>query len=117
MSIETQLVALLRPLCPRVRPLRGEEGLQAPYVVYQVIGGQSINALDNSVPGQRRVLMQVSVWATAPDQALALIQSAEATLRGAQVFAAQPSGEAIATHEPVTGLYGAIQRFSIMGNR
>lgn len=117
MSIETQLVTLLKPLCPRVRPLVGEEGLQTPYIVYQVIGGESINAMDNSLPGQRRVLMQVTVWSPIAIDSLALIQAVEATLRAATVFTAQPGGEAVPTHEPLTGLYGQIQRFRILGNR
>ena len=117
MSIETQLVALLKPLCPRVRPLRGEEGMPTPYVVYQVIGGESINALDNSLPGQRRVLMQVAVWSKTLGESQALGNAIEAAMRSTTHFTAQPSGEAIPMDEPHTGLYGQIQRFFILGNR
>jgi len=117
MSIESNLQALLMTLCPRVRADVAEVGLAAPYVVWQAIGGPSINALDNSLPGQRRVYMQVSVWAKSRQEADTLSRAAEAAMRAAPHFIATPSGEAMSTHEPDTKLYGSIQRFSIWGNR
>ncbi|WP_313082554.1 DUF3168 domain-containing protein [Pulveribacter sp.] len=117
MSIEANLQTLLLTLCPRVRADVAEDGLAAPYVVWQAIGGEPINALDNSLPGQRRLYMQVSVWAKSRMDATGLAQAIEASMRAAPVFVATPSGEAMSTHEPDTKLYGAIQRFSIWGDR
>ena len=117
MSIETSLVAVLQPICPRVRPDRGEEGIASPYIVWQTIGGEAINAMDNSLPGQRQVLMQVSVWSKTRLESNSLIQAVEAATRASPRFVAQPQGEAIGTHEKDTGLYGSIQRFLIWGDR
>lgn len=117
MSIEADLQTLLLTLCPRVRADVAEDGLAAPYVVWQVIGGPSINPMDNSLPGQRRVYMQVSVWAGSRLASTGLMQSIEAVMRAAPSFIATPSGEAMSTHEPDTKLFGSIQRFSIFGNR
>lgn len=118
MSIETSLHTVLTTVCPRVRLTVGESGIAVPFMTWQTIGGEPINAMDNSLPGQRRVLVQVNAWALTQLEALALLQAAEVALRAAPGFVATPSGEAIATpYEPTTKRYGALQRYSIWGNR
>ena len=113
MSMEANLQALLLTLCPRVRADVAEEGTQAPYVVWQGLGGESINALDNSAPGTRNTLMQISVWAKSRMEASTLSRAIEAALRGASAFTATPMGEPHSIYELGTKLYGSIQRFSI----
>lgn len=118
MSIEASLEAVLKGVCPRVRATVGEIGLASPFIVWQVIGGESINPMDNSLPGQRWPLVQVSAWANTQKEASNLIQAAEAALRASPAFAAKPSGESVMPpYEPDTKRYGSIQRFSIWGDR
>jgi len=118
MSIEKSLQTVLTTVCPRVRATVGDHGFAVPFIVWQTIGGEPINAMDNSLPGQRRPLVQISVWASSQLEAQTLAQDAEAALRASNLFTATPSGEAItAPYEPDTKRYGTIRRFNIWGDR
>lgn len=111
--MEAHLQILLRTLCAHVYADVAPPGVESPYVVWQGIGGESINALDNSAPGTRNTLMQVSVWAKSRLEATTLSRAIETALRGSASFTASPSGEPLSTYEPDTQLHGSIQRFSI----
>lgn len=117
MSLESDLPALLRTICPRVHPDVAPAGAARPFMVWQGLGGESLRFLDNTAPDKRNTYMQVSVYSTTRLEALALIRAAEAALCASPAFIAKPQSEPMATYEQDTALYGAIQRFSIWAVR
>lgn len=117
MSMESDLVALLQPLCPRTYPDIAPAGAAAPYVVWQSLGGEAWRFGDNVAPEKRHTLMQVSVWAGSRLEALTLIHQIEDAISAASGWQATPQGEARSTYEPDTKRYGSIQRFDIWATR
>jgi hypothetical protein len=117
MSMEQHLDAHLRALCPHVHPDIAPPGTPRPYVTWQALGGEVARFLDNSAADKRNTLMQINAWATTRMQATTLIRAIEDALADSPHFVARPQGEALSTHEPATGLYGSIQRFSIWAAR
>lgn len=116
MSIETDLVALLKAINPRTYPDVAPEGTTTPYVTYQQIGGESIRYADNTADS-RFPTIQVNVWSRTRMEASTLIQQIEDALCAAPAFQATPQGDAMSRYEPDTQLYGSIQRFDVFGPR
>lgn len=116
MSIETDLVALLKAINPRTYPDVAPEGTTTPYVTWQQLGGQSMRYLDGTADS-RYPLMQVSVWARSRLESAGLIRQIEDAICASGAFQALPQGEPMSMHEPDTGLYGSIQRFDVFGPR
>lgn len=117
MSMEADLVALLQPVCPRIYPDVAPAGVAKPYMTWQALGGEVLSFLDNTVGDKRNTLLQVNAWALTRKEATTLIRQAEDAIRTSAAFVARPQGEAVSLHEPDTGLYGSIQRFSIWAAR
>lgn len=117
MSMESDLSALLKTVCPRTFPDFAELGTPAPFMTWQGLGGESLRFLDNAAPDKRNTYMQVSVYSTTRTEALALIRAAEAALCASPAFVCKPQGEPFCTYEEDTKLYGAIQRHSIWAAR
>ena len=117
MSMESDLVTLLKTVCTRVFPDVAPSGTVAPYITWQGIGGESIRFLDNTAGDKRDTLVQVSVWSSSRLDALALIRQAEDLLCQSSAFQCRPEGEPVSIYEPDTTLYGSIQRFSILASR
>ena len=117
MSMEADLVNLLKTVCPRVFPDVAPSGTVAPFIVWQCLGGESLRFVDNTAPDKRNTYMQISAYSTTRLESLNLIRAAEEALCASPAFVAKPQGEPIATYEDDTALYGAIQRFSIWANR
>jgi len=116
MSIESDLVALLKVINPRTYPDVAPEGTAAPYVTWQALGGESIRYADNTADS-RFPTIQVSVWSRTRMEASTMIQQIEDALCASSAFQALPQGEPMSTHERETGLYGSIQRFDVFGPR
>ena len=116
MSIETDLVALLKAINPRTYPDVAPEGTTTPYVTWQQIGGESLRYVDNTADS-RYPLIQISAWSRSRLESAAMIRQIEDALCAAAAFQAAPQGEPISRHEPDTGLYGSIQRFDVFGPR
>lgn len=117
MTMESDLVTLLKTVCPRVFPDVAPAGTARPFVVWQALGGESLRFLDKSPGSQRNTYVQVSVYSATRSEALNLIRAAEDAMCASVLFTASPMGEPIATYEDDTALYGALQRFSIWANR
>lgn len=117
MSMEQHLDAHLRALCPNVHPDIAPPGTPRPYITWQALGGEVARFLDNTAADKRNTLLQIDAWAHTRIQATTLIRSIEDTLAASPHFVARPQGEAMSTFEPVTGLYGSIQRYSIWATR
>lgn len=119
MSVESELVAVLRSACPRVfadfaavQPVR-------PYVIWQGIGGPATRYTDNQPASSRRVRVTVTCWAESREEANALAQDIEARLAVSPSLAASPESEAAAIAETDNSppLYGAQRDFLLVGAR
>ena len=114
MSLEADLSALLSPIVSgRVYPDIGPSNVQAPYVTYQQVGGQSVNYLSREVPTLRHARMQINVWAATRMQAMQLARAIEDAMRAAAVFTAAPIGAAAAIKDDDDPMRGSMQDFSI----
>lgn len=118
MTMETELVTLLRGIADRVYPDVAPMGAATPYIVWQQLGGEALRYGDGSAPDKRNTYVQVAVWSDTRLEALNLIRQVEETLCVDSTFAAiAPQGEAVSIHEPDTLRYGSIQRFDIWAPR
>lgn len=117
MSLEADIVTVLKTCCTRVRPDFAPFSTVRPYVIYQAIGGQAWRHLDNSPAGLRHTMLQVSVWADTRQGASDLIRQIEEALCDALVFIARPSAEAVSDAEEDLNLYSSRQDFDIYSAR
>lgn len=117
MTMESDLSALLKTICPRVFPDVAPAGTATPYVTWQGIGGEAVTFLDNTAVDKRNTFMQINVWSQTRLQALQTIRDIESALRSTSAFVCKPLGEPISQYESDTQLYGAIQRFDIWAAR
>lgn len=117
MSMESDLVTLLKSLCARTYPDIAPEETATPYITWQGLGGESLRYIEGSAADRRNTLMQINVWSATRLEALTLIRQIEDALCASSAFTAKPQGEPLSTMEPDTRLYGCIQRFEIWSTR
>ena len=117
MSMESDLVTLLKTICVRTFPDVAPAATAMPYVTWQGIGGESMRFVENSAADRRNTVMQINVWSATRMQSLAMIRQIEDALCASSAFAATPQGEPLSTYEPDTASYGCIQRFEIWAGR
>ncbi len=119
MSVESELVAVLRQACPRVFSDGAPVPPVRPYVIWQGIGGPSTRYADNQAADKRRVRVTVTSWAESREAANALAQDIEERLAAASAIVGTPDAEAAGDFEPdnTPPLYGARQDFLIVGAR
>lgn len=119
MSVESELVAVLRSACPRVFSDFAAVPPERPYVIWQGIGGPPTRYADNQAADKRRVRVTITSWAESRDSANALAQDIEARLAAAANIVAAPESEAAADAAPdnTPPLYSASQDFLIVGAR
>ena len=115
--MEVDLVALLKTQCAQTFPDIAPQDVKPPYVTWQAIGGESRYALNNTPIDKRNTLMQINVWSATRKEANTLARAIEAAVTASPAFVATPEGEPASVHEEDTGLYGAIQRYSIWSAR
>ena len=80
-------------------------------------GRESRYTLDNTPIDKRNTLMQINVWSATRKEANTLARAIESAITASPAFVATPEGEPASVHEEDTGLYGAIQRYSIWSAR
>lgn len=117
MSLESDLVAALTAMCPRVFPDFAPVGTAMPYVTWQQIGGEPLTCLDGSLPDKRNAEVQVNVWALSRLEANTLLLQIEAALCASTAFAATPSSALRSSFTEDEGRRGAEQDFSIWATR
>lgn len=110
--MEAELSALLRQICDESYPSVVPEGTEAPYIVWQAVGGREVTALDKKRV-RRNALVQIAIWSDDIEAAANLLDQVDAALRASGVLQASPSGARRMTHERDTGLHGQIQDWSI----
>lgn len=117
MSMEPQLVTLLKMDCPRVFPDFAPVDTTRPYVTYQHLGGRPLRWLKGDASDKRHSIVQVNVWAATKSAALTLARAIEERLATTTVFEARPDAEPIGQADPDFELYGTSQDFSIISLR
>lgn len=117
MTMEADLSTLLKTICPRTFPDVAPSGTAATFIAWQLLGGESLRALDNTALDKRNSYVQVSVYSLTRAESLAKIRAAEEAMCASAAFICRPMGEPLTTYEDDTRLYGAIQRFSIWAAR
>lgn len=117
MSLESDLMAVLLELCPRVVVGTAPENTVTPYVTWQHAGGDSLRYVDGSAADKRKPEIQVNAWAATPVQAFALIQQIEEALCMASAFQAKPQSEPVGAYDDADIASGYLQTFSILGAR
>lgn len=119
MSLETDLIAALKTVCPRVFVETAPHGTQMPYLTWQRYGGKASRYLDNTAPDWRNAYVQISAWAETSRQAFSLLASVEFVLCEAPAagFHAAPKEEASSAFSEDDAIRGAQQDFDIWGER
>lgn len=117
MSMETDLIALLKSATSTVWEIVAPEGTVPPYTTWQGLGGEVLRNLDKTASNKRNTLMQISTWSLSRTEAKAKIRAIEDAMCASTAFSAMPEGEPHYTYEDDTKLFGAIQRFNINANR
>jgi hypothetical protein len=117
MSMETDLNTLIAGVVPNVWQTVAIGKQPGTYAVWQRLGGRTLRYVANDGMDKRNSLVQVSVYGAKPGDVSTAIEGIEDALCGTSAFVAEPQGEALATYEEDTRLYGAIQRFSITAAR
>jgi hypothetical protein len=116
-SLETDLVTVLKTACARVRPDEGNLNEARPFVTYQHIGGDPLRYLDGSAAAQRHAQLQVDVYADTAEQAIALMLAVETALCGAATLIASPVGALRSSDVEGMALRRCLQEFSVLGVR
>lgn len=113
MSIEGDIFNALTALTGgRVYPVQAPDGVVTPYIVYQHVGGESVNFL-SGVPDKRNTRLQISVWSDTALGAMNLSRQVEDIMRASVILNATSLGAAFLDKDEETKLYGAQQDFSI----
>lgn len=96
----------------RVLPDFAPEGTEAPFIVYQMVGGEPTNYLTGEQPDKQRVRMQVSVWVGEDRiEASELGQQVEQAIRAATALQPEVASGRIATYDEETRTRGTRQDF------
>lgn len=113
MTVERDVVLALSALVDgRVYLDDAPLGTPLPFIVFQQVGGKPLNYLAG-VPDKKNGRFQIDVQAATRLAASRLIRRVEDLLKGHPVLQATVLNGALATREPQTGMYGAMQDFSI----
>jgi hypothetical protein len=101
----------------RVYPDVAPQAAALPRIVYQQVGGKSINYTDAALPSTRNGRFQIASWATTRAAATGLALQVEAALILSASIQARPIGAHVSIFEQATGLYGAYQDFDVWSDR
>ena len=106
MSAEATIHALLSPLVVgKIWPDVAPSSAGLPRIVYQQVGGETINYTEGTLPDKENARMQIVCWAATRMAAINLMKQAEAL------------GARVSGHEMDTNLYSSMQDFSIWTTR
>lgn len=117
MTVESDLVTVLRTQCGQVFPDRAPAGTALPWVTYQGIGGVATRHADNTPQGLRNTVMQINVWTGSRLATQALVRQIEEALCAATQFTATPQAEPVSDSDEALDYYGAHQDFDIWSPR
>jgi hypothetical protein len=111
MTIEQEIYSLLSPLVnKRVYPDTPPEVFDIPFIVYQQVGGNAVQYVDNTLPDKRHSRIQISVWADTRNEANTIAHKVEEMLVGAGINC-EIYGGLTAVYDSVVRIYGTRQDF------
>lgn len=116
MTVDSALFALLGPLVSnRCYPDVTPPGADFPLIVYQAVGGESLEFLERRLPDCEHYRIQVHCWAKTRLQASALaLQVRERIIeQGAAFLSTKTLGQRAALYEDRLKLYGTRQDFGV----
>lgn len=112
MTVDVLVFNALKDLAGgRVYPDEAPPNVTAPYIIFQGVGGESINFVESTVSGKRNVRMQIAVWGKTREEVSQISEQAEE--RVITVLKSPSIGAAMWDNDPQTRLRGALQDFSI----
>lgn len=117
MSLESELVIVLKTLCQEVHGGFAKASTPMPYITFQQIGGQVIVSLKNELGDKENAEMQISVWAGSRSAAKTLIKQIEAALVAAPAITATPLAAPAADFDADMDRHSCRQDFSIWAVR
>lgn len=117
MSLETDLKAVIEPLCPSVFPDYAPNDTALPYVTWMQVGGSLISPLANTVPNKRCAFIQVNTHCATRVEATALALAIEEALITSNLFNARPNAAFTSTFDEVLEFRGTVQDFTIWAAR
>lgn len=113
MSAEAAIFPLLTGLVSgRIYPDVALSGAGLPRIVYQQVGGKTINYTEGTLPDKENARMQVVCWASTRMAAISLMKQVEAAILASGIQA-EAIGARISGFEPDTNLYSSHQDFSL----
>lgn len=117
MTVEADLVTLLKTVCPRVFPDVAPTATARPYVTYQQIGGDPSFYIEGDLMERCNALVQINVWSEARLTSNQLMREIERVLLQAPAIQATPVSALMASIDDDTDLRGAQQDFSVWATR
>ena len=117
MTISAEIKTVLATACTRVFPDFAPVGTTRPYVTYRQVGGQPINPLDKTVPGQAFRAFQINVWANSRASAALTMAAIDSAMRQATTFIALPVSEPVSDFDADVPVFGAEQDWEIFSDR
>lgn len=117
MSLEADVLAILKAACPRVFPDVAPVSTTLPFVTYQQVGGEALTYLERATPSKQNALVQVNVYAKTRPEANSLARQIEAAFTVATTVQATPAGALVALYDEDTEIRGTRQDFSIWADR
>lgn len=111
--LEKKLHTLLVTVCPRVWPGVAPVSTPRPYVTWSEFGGQALEYLENTRPDLRNAFVQINVWSSDPQEAIALMLQIDNVLRNASTLLVRPQAAAQTDYDPDMLVHGARQDFSV----
>lgn len=113
MSAETAIYTALKGLVSnRVYPDVAPSGSALPRIVYQQVGGQSVQFMDGTLPNKENGRFQVACWGTTRVAVVNLAKQVETAICAVPELQATPLGARVSEYEDDTQLYSARQDFS-----
>ena len=112
--IEADLIAAIQAAVPGAKCYHDVASHNAvtPYVVMQVIGGETLSFMENVPPSLRNARVQVAVWSDSRLQANDVMRAIEDALI-VNIQWCQPIGAASSDYDSTTELRGCRQDFSV----
>lgn len=117
MSLEPELVALLKTVSPRTSAGIASPDTKTPYITYQQYGGQVVVSMDSKLGDIENAEIQVNVWADSYTDAKSAIKQIESLLLAAASITATPLGAAAADYDADMKRHSFRQDFSIWAAR
>ncbi|MGJ7512345.1 DUF3168 domain-containing protein [Variovorax sp. GT1P44] len=124
MTVEADLFNTLKGLVPtntdgtrRVYADVAPDGVVAPYIVYQQIGGRAVAFIERSMTSKKNGRFQIAVWSTTRAEAAAIGLQIESAMLTSALFQTEAIGAQEADYDAETKLRGSRQHFGIWSDR